>query len=223
MNIFKKILKLFELPSPVDMGRSKYNSLPMRTFDPFDKSYCWEDYDKEAKEKYPFRFFLNKTIPHHFAVRVSIPFDNFKWWLIDLFRKPHLLDMRCEEYTGGYIDPCQAMLYANFNLLDKYIDSKPYNLRENYSEEEIDNNGLRSQQNFYDEAFRLYQYWHIERQAIKDRNHLLYLAMKEAAAADDIVEYNLLKKQWLHGYDLFDEKEQQALEDLVKIRPGLFT
>ncbi len=221
--MLKRFIKWLNPPSPKELGRAERDALPMRDFDPFNESYSWEDWHKEVKRDYPVRYFLTDTVPHHFAVKVAIPLRNFKWWVIDLFRRPHMLDMRDKEYKGGYIDPCQAVLHANFKLLEMYINEKPYNLRDEYTDKEIDKQGLRMQQDHYDEAHALYHYWTTTRKEIHDDNHMLYLAQKAAGEAGDRKEYEYLKKVWLEGNREEEEKEQEMLERLIKIRRGFWT
>ena len=167
---YLKMKNPFKLPTVVELGKSKCNALPSRDFSPWETGYCWEDYDKEMKNKYPIRYVLNKTIPHYFAVYVTMRLSDWKWRIIDLFRRPHMLDTRaCNGYyNGGYVDPCTMMTCANFAILKKYLDAKPYDLRTEYTEEEIDEKGMRAQQDHYDEAQVLWKYWSVDRKKMED-------------------------------------------------------
>jgi len=203
------------LPTVVELGKSKSNSLPMRDFSPEEKGYCWEDYEKEMKEKYPIRYFLSKTIPHYFAVYISMRLSDWKWRIIDLFRRPHMLDTRSfYGYNGGYIDPCEQMLYANFAILKKYLDEDPYNIRDEYSDEEIDEKGLRAQQDHYDEAQDLWKYWTVDKLEMEaEYQKLLQEWYKDKSR----------KPKWINLKDKIEKTEDEMLIRLMKIRRGLWT
>ena len=87
-------------PGPKALGHSKCNALPSKKFNPFEEKYSWEDWAAEVKKNYPIRYFIGETIPHLFAVYVTTRLRHWKWKIIDWFRRPHLLDLRNEEYDG---------------------------------------------------------------------------------------------------------------------------
>ncbi len=39
------------------------------------------------------------------------------------FKRHHMLDLRNKEYEWGYCDPVQQILYANFAILSKFVES----------------------------------------------------------------------------------------------------
>lgn len=229
MKFIRKLRKLVKPPTPVELGRTKHNALPSRMFDPFEAKFCWEDWEEEVKREYPVRYFLGKTVPHWFAVKITMRLRDWKWKIIDFFKRPHMLDMRYPgEYGGGYVDPCHAMLVANFKLLGKYIAEEPYNLRDDYSDEEIDDQGLRAQQDHYDEAMALWRYWTVERKELEAGRYASYDKMKQAGKEGDKERYEELREEWLSEKDEYGRDERDRVEDemlgrLIKIRRGLWT
>jgi hypothetical protein len=219
---FDRLMVKIKPPGPKALGKSKCNALPSKRFYPFEEKYSWEDWTAEVKRDYPIRYFIGETIPHLFAVYVIMRLRNWKWKIIDWFRRPHLLDLRNQEYGGGYIDPRQAMLYANFKLLEKYIKSGPYDLRKDYTEEEIDSRELRDQQDYYDEAHELYKYWKVGRGELEAADLQLYYEMDHAGKIGNKEKWKAIRKEWMGNRQIIENTEDEMLMRLIRIRRGLW-
>jgi len=223
-----KIPKFLQLPTVVELGKSEHNFLPSRRFNKFEKGYCWEDYDKEMKEKYPIRFFINKELRTWLVVHLRMPIENSLYWIESyLIRKDHLIDLRMPDvvedyYKWGYMDARDKIYFACFRVLKDYIEKeKPTNLREHYSPEEINNDpGMKAQQDCYDEAQRIYRYFMGGRKEWQDRIDALF---KKAKSAETEKEADRLMNIWLKETAKFEEGEDEIFVSLMKIRRGLWT
>lgn len=224
-----KLPKLLRLPTVVELGFSKSNFLPSRRFDPFEKGYCWEDYNKYVKNNYPIRYFLNDTFSLWFSVKIKRPISNFFYWISSfLIKKDHLLDLRQPEKTGnfyrwGYLNPCDKILFGCFNALVDYIEKgQPQNPSKWIKEEtnDMEKEMLKQQYEEYKEAKTLYYYWVTNRKYKMDNYMRLYKNMKNAHKEE---EYRKLKKIWLDSGAKFEQEEQEMLQRLIKIRRGLWT
>ncbi|HSH25593.1 MAG TPA: hypothetical protein VLA13_08660, partial [Massilibacterium sp.] len=207
--LFKKIPKWLRLPTPKEMG-AKSNSLPCRKFSPWTEGYTWEDWEKEVKATYPFKYLVVETLPRKFDVKITMPLQHAYWWLRDkVVTKHHLVDVRqgyngFDIYRWGYCDPREKILYANFNILKEFIE------REKPSRpEEIEEPGHRIA---VEEIYSLYKYWMEERVESHKRIMRLSQARQKAVDENNKLLYNSLTDQWREAHELFEVKEQQALE-----------
>ena len=225
-SIYPKFLKL---PTVVELGKSTYNALPSRRFDKFEEGYCWEDYEAEMKEQYPFKYFLNYTFSTWFSVHIIMVISNWWYWVKSfLFRRDHLLDLRQPKdnefwgYRWGYLDPCQKVLLANFSILVDYVENeKVYNPADHYSEEELQNDpAVKTQYEDYLEVLALYKYWTEGAKESADNSTALYKKMNEQ---EDKEKNEEIREVWLEAHKKCDEDEQEALVRLIKIRKGLWS
>jgi hypothetical protein len=205
--------------------------LPSRMFgDPNDTSYSWEDYRRDTKANHPIWWFLLDTLPHLFAVKITMRLENLWYWIrTHTYNKYHLLDLRQTEnrggeayYRWGYLDPCTALVLANFKVLERYIQEEPFDLRTQYSEEEIDEQGLRSQQDHYDEVMKIYNYW------IKGRlEHWKTLELQSQVLhrfrKSNYKKYLVLLNEYDKNVEAFHQEEEEYLIRLIKVRRGLWT
>lgn len=236
--------KLFKVPGPKELGRSKYDALPMRNFShEEDDVYCWEDYDKEIGEKFPIKNFIINTLPDFIKYNLFYPF----WVPYNTFidyassfipgRRYHLLDLRqpykegdavnFDCYRYGWCDVPEKMLYAMFNLLKEYLEEEPFDLTTMYSREQIEEDSvLKTQQAYLDEARLILHWWQIERK-------------KEAANIDNLrhvwVSNSKNKETRENGAahaawqvlqeveEAFENKTDEMCLRLLKIRRGLWT
>ena len=216
--MMKRLKKWTKLPSPVELGKSDSNALEMRSFSPFSKNYCWEDYDAEMKDKYPFRFWLNTTLPHWWSVYVYMPLEDVYYHLKDkLITRHYLLDLRqgyndFDMYQGGWCDVVEKMLYANFNLLKEFMEKEAVHM---HAEQ------LNSE--YMTEAKTLYYYWLFERKAEHDKVMQLYHKKNRLAARGSKDAYAEVTEQWLAAHDSFESKEDEMLMRLIKLRRYLWT
>jgi len=230
-----KTKSFFSFPSPVDLGKSTYNALPLRMFDRFDKSYSWEDYDEDIKKLHPIKYFILKTFPQLWKKKVwwklTIPLSKLWYWIqCHLFfsRRYHLLDLRqpkgdCDGYRFGWIESDRQMLYACFNILKNFKEKELPNsyVKQEWTKKELkEEPGAKQWHDLYKEADKLYLYWTKEREVWYNKIHNLYL---ETQTAETESVYKKKQKAWLKEQDKFDAFEQEALIRLIKIRKGLWT
>ena len=182
------------MKNPFDIP-NKPSALAMRDFEgPDSKEYCWEDWGKEAKEKYPIRYFLSETLPLWFYINISDKISHAFYWLrSNTYKKEHFLDLRqpktgLDDYRWGYIESRSRILYACFNSLILHIEelescSVRYSLLESiqdhrkelWNSKNPDETGLIDQLHSYEEMLDLYEYWTDRRNVeLKHINHLLH-------------------------------------------------
>lgn len=237
MNFFKK---LFHLPSPVELGWSKYNALESRAFSYKAKGKTWEDWEEHVKQLHPFKFFLVKTLPSFLRYKIwfkfAVPAETLRYWLVSHLvpsRRYHMLDLRqpiekheavnIDAYRYGWTDVCDKMLYALFNLLGEYLDGEmPTDLTEHYSAEEIKNDpALANQQANLEEARAIHRWWTIQRK--RDWKEYYELQHKWSEAKED---EEFQKKLWQDVQDMEQRLENESDEmvaRLMKIRRTLWT
>lgn len=233
--------KLFHLPTPKELGKSKYNALPLKSFTPWTKDYTWEDHDAYLKETYPVKFFLAKEMPDFIKYNcyypIARPISNGWYWLkchllpkhryhfLDL-RQPHNEDC-IDDYQYGWADVVSKILYANFNLLKEYFDEEPYDLRKDYSQEEIDADvSMSRQQHVYDEAKTILHWWQVERKTeVKYVNELrrLWCDAKDDDIGPDDPETLSYWNQLNEAEAVLEAKTEEMLIRLIKIRNSLWT
>lgn len=233
----KFIKKIFQFPSPKDLGLSNSNSLPLRKLTPDAKQFSWEDYDNYIKKTYPIKYFLLETlynyIKYNIFYKAYIPLYKIYHFMLCHFvpsRKYHLLDLRQKEnkfsvdvYRYGWIEIPEKMTYAMFNLLTEFVENSQKIDFNQFSEEDLKNDpGLRQQKLLFDESQEIYNWWHIERK--KDLNEInnLYkdfdiaLNSKNLNLKNDLLELIRAKESSM------EYKTDQMLERILKIRKGLW-
>lgn len=228
--------KLFKLPSPVDLGRSKWDALPSRDFTPECTSYTWEDWHDEVKSLHPVRYFIAETFGDFLLYQiwfpVSRPFKKTYRWLVSHLipsRRYHMLDLRqphskhCDSYQYGWQDVPEKMLYAMFNLLKEWFDENPYDISEDHSMEEINADPvLLRQYTEYQEAKAILHWWQFTRKYdYKEYNQMLH-DWSELRSVDYKQAEKLFKE-----LNNFEEQLEKNTDDMVtrlmKIRRGLWT
>jgi len=207
--------KLFKLPSPRDLGWNEYDALPMREFTPDCEGYTWEDWHEKMKRAYPIKYFFSETLPLKITRWVRPIKELYYWLTCHLLpsRKYHLLDLRKSShgYKYGYRDPSEKMLYAMFSLLKEYIDSKPYDLSEDFSLEEINADpGMKIQFEKFEEAKQILFWWEFSYKKEEEDRYELF-SSKEISAE----EFLFLERE-------SDSKTEEMLIKLIKIRNHLW-
>src|SRR5271166_6608125 len=107
--------KLFKIPGPIELGRSKHDALPSREWTPDVEGYCWEDYDEEIKRLFPVKYFIaNKVgdfIRYSIWLPITRPITDAIYWLKCYTLKSyryHMLDLRqpCSKDDVANVDDC---------------------------------------------------------------------------------------------------------------------
>lgn len=225
--------KLFKLPTPVDLGWSKYNALESAMFSDEPKGKTWEDWHAHVKEMHPVKYWFAETVPdfvrYHIWLPIVKPIKNTHYWLVSHLvpsRRYHMLDLRQQYknqacYRYGWADVPEKMLYAMFNLLGEYLNKEePVDLALHYTHEQIEADMyLKAQQEAFEEANAIYYWWTVARH-------------EENAFCDQLFDdYNKAPKEDKNELRLKWEKQEQAYEDkidemvarLMKIRRTLWT
>jgi len=215
---------LFSLPGPKELGKSDHNSLPSRKFSPFEKGYCWEDFDKLIAEQYPIRNWIFNVFFSWFskkAYRLTMRWYDFKSIWIN---KDHLIDLRqrtkFDHYDGGYIDNVQKVLYANFNILCNFVESKEFErMKQQFLQKNIEDESDKTWQDAAKEMVRLHHYWMTERTQDNEKCQMLHNIAK---SKNNKEEYSEAMNVWLDFGRAVDEKEDHMLNRLIKIRRFLW-
>ncbi|MBA3350953.1 MAG: hypothetical protein H0U23_00755, partial [Blastocatellia bacterium] len=180
-------------------------ALPLRAFASNCVLYTWEDWERDAKDEYPVRYFLQWSLPSIWR-RATEPFRQAKYWLSSrVINRHHEVDLRNPGYRWGYTDPSEAILYACFNVLKNFVD----------------NGGLTgaSFTEFPEQAQREYEMnvlylWWTEGRWIEHSN-----CEKALAQAIGDAEYKLA----LEWKEALGEDDQLMLARLINIRQYLWT
>ena len=237
----KFLKKLFHLPSPVELGRAKSNTLSMDFFTDEDSDeYTWEAWAKEVKEKHPIKYFFAETLRHWWAVRITMNIEQFWYWIRShTYRRYHILDLRQphtdsdDDYRWGWADPDSQMLFAVWNIFVSHVDQINAS-KFNYGTSEESLNALRtrikeeedcsnSQLEYLLEAKALYQYWTIDRKVnSKKKTSLLrdwHTHRQEDKKSGNKERWNALRKFEAD----FDTEEEEMMIRLMKIRRNLWS
>ncbi len=119
-----KLPKFLRLPTPKEIGKSKYNSLPMEEFGAKPEDYTWEKYYAEMKKDYPIRYFIYETLAFWISCKIIKPISDFKYYIVShTIRKYHILDLRSkpDNYKFGWCDADHKMLLALMKITEDFI------------------------------------------------------------------------------------------------------
>lgn len=233
----------FGPPSPVELGRSKRNALPMK-FHADDGDYTWEDWEIEVKKDYPVRYFIGKTVPRQLHRKIINPVDNFFYWLrTNTINKYHLLDLRQpktdtkDDYKWGWIDECDKLILANFSVLRDYM--KDYHANKSFvygpdeesirllEKELIDSEnksgskdiGIREQIKHLKEIKNIWEYWIFDRKILlKNIDKALKNWAETPKGTIKEKRYDILKQL----EEDFDILEEDMLIRLIRVRKSLW-
>jgi len=237
MNFWKNIREWYrvtiKVPSPKDLGHSSYNALQSRRFQSFlsPDAYTWEDWEKEVKIRYPFRYFISETIPdcwHWFKIKFISPIDRVIYFIKAHTLKSHIfhiVDLRKNKspsykYKWGYLDTCEQILLANFVILQRFVEEgSPHNLLDTYTLAQIDAEGMRHQHDAYVETMELYNWWITGRKEEHDIVDALFDVTRDKT---DEKVYRAASAIWLQADQASSAKDDEMLIRLIKIRRGLW-
>ncbi len=112
------------------VGIKKPVALPLRAFSSRtgkggEVIYSWEDWEDDAREAYPIRYFLTETCRHWWNRNITYRLERAWYWLrTHTMDRYHILDLRNAFYRWGWQDVSEKILYANFNLLVEFIEGE---------------------------------------------------------------------------------------------------
>lgn len=208
-----KLPKFLRLPTPVEIGKSDYNALPMEGFGAKPGDYTWDIYYKEMKDKYPIKYFLTKTVPELFGYKIITPLENFKYWVVShTIRKYHLLDIRNKEndYSYGWIDADLQLLYSVMAIMENFIIEQDTPKRLIWLKEELQKDPECKEFNwnesikFCEELLAIQKWWRIDRP--KD------------------IELSLEGPPYDFGYDeRIRNKDDEMMKKIIDIRGRMWT
>lgn len=205
--------KFLRLPSPVELGKAKYNALPSKHFGNPNNEYSWGDYEFEMKKDYPIKYWFYYTLNSWFNVKIKRPIIELKYYIVShSIRKYHLLDMRnkANKYNYGWIDADSQLLFASMAIMENFIieqdtpnrliDLKEELLKDPDCKEYNWDNGIK----FCEDLLAMQKWWRIDH----PRNIELSFSGPE------------------YGLD-FDEKcrieENEMMKKLIDIRAKMWT
>lgn len=228
----EKLWKIFQLPSPKELGWSDSNALPVALFKQAnDDTPTWEDWDNKMRKEYPIRYFFAETLPFWFKTRIRRHVKDtiyfFKCHLLPSHRY-HFLDLRQPKkkgkysYRWGWLDSDSKMVYALFNILNTFVEEELPNM---YcpSEEDVNANPyMASQRNHYLEIKAIHYWWNIERERHIQLHDDLLNRWSTAKQTRDPAEHQLWDE--LQKMEAAAEiKEDEMIGRLIKIRRSLWT
>jgi hypothetical protein len=140
-------------------------------------------------------------------------------------------------YDGGYMDPAEQILYANFAILQQFVErEKPFELfglqivdGKVKSTEEIS----REHDSHYQELYDLYMWWTVGRKNESDAVDLIGSKVNyysEPCKGMDPVHGQLYElkwkgpfNEWIEAQKRYEDRDDEMLNRLVKIRKQLWT
>jgi hypothetical protein len=150
-----------------------------------------------------------------------------------------MLDMRSKmhEYVGGYVDPSEQVLYANFAILKNFVEQEKVfeflglqiiNGKVTGREESVDPDTP-----YYQEIYDLYEWWtrtrKMECDALNELRARVTYHMEETEGEDPKygkyfeIKWEGPHKEWTDAQQAFDEKDDEMLMRLIKVRRQLWT
>lgn len=103
----------------------KPKGLGLECLDPSGTRASLESWEKKTRKKYPIRFFIQETIPEFFTFSVLWAIKGAYWSIRHRTTdRYHILDISSKEnnWTHGYSDIRERMMYASFALLVQFVD-----------------------------------------------------------------------------------------------------
>jgi hypothetical protein len=115
-----------------------------------------------------------------------------------------------DNYSYGWIDADTQILYANFNILNSFVEN------------ELPNLSSETEQKFYKEIRGLYKWWNIDRKESYRKNLILQDAWWNMRGLMPQAIVDNAWKEFQLAQEIFDAKEEEMLILLIKIRKYLW-
>jgi hypothetical protein len=227
-----RVAKLVGLPGPKEMGKADCDALPSRTFGCHEPgAYTWEDWHEEAKDKYPYRYFL---------AEVLAPWISRKWrWFSDAYYwvkchtlksyRFHLLDLRRphpgNDYDHGWVDRCEVVFWAPFIALREYVEKEePQSVADHYTPEDIESDPfLKAQKDQHDEVMAIYNWWMKGQNEEHEEETRLFKVYNGLKKGESVEAIEAARDAWLAQKDLIEKRQDEMWERLGKVRRTLWT
>jgi hypothetical protein len=163
----------------------------------------FEEWEDKSKFDYPIRFWFQFTLVNWVYQKLIDPIKTMFYWIrTHTYNKYHMIDLRCPtwglEYNWGWIDRCEALLIANFQILKEFVEKEEPFKHGDWSTS-------LEHQNAEKEIKELYNWW------VKER-------VKEHEVSLKLIG----KKRWSIRKKL-EKKDDKMLLRLIKIREYLWT
>lgn len=187
-------------------------ALPSKLFpnEGVENEYTWEDWEEENSKAFPIRWFFQRTIPYLWS-KFTRPFKRFAYWFrTHTYNRYHIIDLRNAdgEYKWGWIDRREAILLACFKLLVDFVEKES---------PELKNPPIRRTDCTDDYSIKSDEHWF----TLNSEIHLLYKWWTEERLKDLELYYSDLRCDL--PYDYLDNKNDEMLIRLMKIRQALWT
>lgn len=207
-------------------------ALPMKGFNHEPNAYCWEDWQKEHRLAYPFRYWLWETMPLWFIINITLPIKNAWYWVkTHTYKKYHLLDLRSDvgiKYSYGWLENDTAMMIACFNILRSFVEIENglKSLSWNFQEEDWWKTITNKEQEIYfnqradfQAIAELYDWWMVCRN--KEHESIKNMYSNRHDDIDTFSDGRLMK--YYQALDELDKKDDEKLKKLIEYRHYLWT
>lgn len=175
-----------------------------------------------------------KMMKTWFKYNIYFPLRNLYWWFQHNFNprhRYHMLDLRQPKwdlnYRHGWIDSDTKMVYALFNILNRFVERELPNFYIPTEEEivarpEYERECLKTQRKAGLEIIAIHNWWTAVRPVMQDQQKRALNEWHTAHKAKAPNEQELFKR-----IDELDEKYNTTLEDymirLIKVRGSMWT
>ncbi len=205
-------------------------ALPMDWFQDDKEEETWESWERKTKGAYPVQFFLRKTLTLWFTVHVTMCLQHmYDWVRYRIWARFHVISLKNKafDYSYGYVDPRQAMLFASMNIFQGFcekeggLETLKYQFECDADPDDIfSESAKKDAKDIYDKALEIYNWWckggfQAEQSAV----HALY----EKAYPKDGPRDQEARIAWLEAEKQFDLTEQRMMLKLIEIREWLWT
>jgi hypothetical protein len=175
----------------------------------------WNDWERDARAKYPVRFFLSRTLPRAFA-RLRERLISRPWYYLrtHTVHRYHLIDMRCPRngYAWGWLDRSEAVMFAAFAVLRDFVEHEyPGCVNWDWSDE---SRAAR------DEILALYKWWTEGR---KQEHDAVDARAPGSGPHGTNPEPHTAMASFHAAVAALDEKDNEMLRRLIAVRGTMWT